>query len=376
MSAIYIHIPFCKQLCYYCDFHFSVSLARKNEMLDAIVKEIQMRSNELNDTLETLYFGGGTPSIYSPDELKIITDEVKKSFSVNNFREFTIEVNPDDLNEKYLEDLQRLGVNRLSIGIQSFIDEHLRFMNRRHTAKQSIECIKTAQNAGFKNINIDLIYGLPQLELQQWRKNINIFIDLDIPHLSAYHLGIEPRTVFYKRFEKGELKPADEKSSIKQYEMLEKMTSDAGFEHYEISNFAKNSFYSIHNTTYWQDKPYIGFGASAHSYDGNNLRRWNIANNKKYIDAVNANQKFWESEHLNIEECYNDYVLTSLRTVWGANVIYIKKKFGEKLYDYFFSQSQRFMQQGLLICNGSQIKIPSKYFLLSDAIMRELLWVE
>ncbi|MDR2292390.1 MAG: radical SAM family heme chaperone HemW [Prevotellaceae bacterium] len=376
MSAIYIHIPFCRQLCYYCDFHFSVSLARKAEMLDATVKEIQMRHNELKAIPETLYFGGGTPSIYSPDELKIITNEVKKSFCINDFREFTIEVNPDDLSEKYLENLQCLGVNRLSIGVQSFIDKHLHFMNRRHTAKQSIECVKTAQKVGFKNINIDLIYGLPQLTLQQWRKNIDIFIDLDLPHLSAYHLGIEPRTVFYKRFEKGELKTASEKSSVKQYEILEKMTTDAGFEHYEISNFAKNNSFSIHNTAYWQGKPYIGFGASAHSYNGNNIRRWNIANNKKYIDAVNANQVFWETEKLSAAECYNDYILTSLRTVWGADISYVKTEFGKKFYDYLIEQSRNFMQQGLLTCNDNHIKIPSKYFLLSDTVMRELFWAE
>jgi oxygen-independent coproporphyrinogen-3 oxidase len=345
-------------------------------MLAATVKEIQIRRGELKQIPETLYFGGGTPSIYSADELKMIADEVKRNFGVNHFREFTVEVNPDDLSEKYLENLQNSGVNRLSIGVQSFVDEHLQFMNRRHTAQQAIECIKTAQKAGFKNINIDLIYGLPQLKLQQWRRTIEIFLDFDIPHLSAYHLGIEPRTVFYKRFEKGELKPASEKSSMKQYEILEKMTSDAGFEHYEISNFAKRNYYSIHNTAYWQGKPYAGFGASAHSYDGNNVRRWNIANNRKYIDALNTNQIFWESENLSLAECYNDYVLTSLRTAWGADITCIKTKFGNKFHDYLLKQSQRFIQQGLLTVSDCRIKIPSMYFLLSDSIIRELLWAE
>jgi oxygen-independent coproporphyrinogen-3 oxidase len=341
-------------------------------MLTAILKEIQIRSGELRETAKTLYFGGGTPSIYSPEELRIIADEVKKNFCIDSFDEFTVEVNPDDLTDKYLENLHRVGVNRLSIGIQSFVDEHLHFMNRRHTAKQAIERIKSAQTAGFKNINIDLIYGLPHLTLPQWCKNISIFIDLDIPHLSAYHLGIEPRTVFYKRFERGELKPVSEKSSVKQYEILEEMTSAAGFEHYEISNFVKNNLYSMHNTAYWQGKPYIGFGASAHSYDGNSVRRWNVANNKKYIDAVNANQKFWDSEHLNIDECYNDYILTSLRTSWGADIAHVKANFGERFYDYLLKQSQCFIQQGLLICDKTQIRIPSKHFLLSDTIMRNL----
>jgi oxygen-independent coproporphyrinogen-3 oxidase len=345
-------------------------------MLCAVAKEIRMRANELPQKPETLYLGGGTPSIYSPAELKIIIDEIKKSFCVDNFCEFTIEVNPDDLDKKYLEDLYQLGVNRLSIGVQSFVDEHLRFMNRRHSAKQAVECIKTAQNAGFKNINIDLIYGLPQLTLQQWRKNIGIFMDLDIPHLSAYHLGIEPRTVFYKRFERGELKPIDEKLSEKQYEMLEKITSDNGFEHYEVSNFAKNKLYSIHNTAYWQGKPYAGFGASAHSYDGNKTRRWNVSNNRKYIEAVNANQTFWETENLSPAECYNDYILTSLRTAWGLDTSYMKTNLGEEFYNYFAKQSQRFVQQGLLTVNGEQVKIPPKYFLLSDGIMRELFWSE
>jgi oxygen-independent coproporphyrinogen-3 oxidase len=341
-------------------------------MLNAIVKEIQMRACECEQTAETLYFGGGTPSVYSPLELKIIVDEIKKKFGVNNFHEFTVEVNPDDLDEKYLYGLYELGVNRLSIGVQSFIDEHLRFMNRRHNAQQAVKCIKMAQNVGFKNINIDLIYGLPQLTLPQWRKNIDIFIDLDVPHLSAYHLGIEQKTVFYKYLEKGKIKPVDEKTSVQQYEILEKTTSDAGFEHYEISNFAKNKLYSIHNTAYWQGKPYIGFGASAHSYNGNNIRRWNIANNKKYIEAISANQIFWESENITPAEKYNDYILTSLRTVWGLNTDFIKTNFGETFYSYFHQQAQHFIQQGLLICNDKQIKIPSKHFLLSDGIIRKL----
>jgi oxygen-independent coproporphyrinogen-3 oxidase len=376
MSGIYIHIPFCKQLCYYCDFHFSVSLARKTEMLAAMLKEIQMRNGELKETPQTLYFGGGTPSIYSPNELKTIADEIKRDFCVDSFREFTVEVNPDDLSKQYLEGLYSLGANRLSIGVQSFVDEHLHFMNRRHTAKQAMECIVAAQNAGFKNINIDLIYGLPQLNLQQWRRNIGIFIDLDIPHLSAYHLGIEPRTVFYKRLKKGELKPVGEKSSIRQYEILEKMTSDAGFKHYEISNFAKNDLYSIHNSAYWQGKPYIGFGASAHSYDGNSVRRWNIANNRQYIDAINTNEIFWEAENLNTAECYNDYILTSLRTVWGADTVCVKNTFGEKFCNHLLRQSQRFIRQRLLICDKSRIRIPSKHFLMSDTIMRELFFDE
>ena len=375
MSGIYIHIPFCKQLCYYCDFHFSVSLLRKNEMLAAIIKELQMRKNELEIKPETLYFGGGTPSIYSPGELKIITEEVKRNFYVDNFREFTIEVNPDDLNEKYLDELLQFGVNRLSIGVQSFVDEHLKFMNRRHTAQQAIDCIKTAQGAGFDNINIDLIYGLPQMTLQQWRKNIEIFIDLELSHLSAYHLGIENKTVFQKEFEKGKLKPIDEKISEKQYEILEKMTADAGFEHYEISNFAKNKLYSIHNTAYWQGKPYLGFGASAHSYDGNNTRRWNIANNKKYIDAINSNQTFWENETLSSADKYNDFILTTLRTNWGLNVDILKNNFDEQFYNYFCQQAKQFIDNGLIICDSLQIKIPTKHFLLSDRIIRELLWV-
>lgn len=375
MAGIYIHIPFCKQLCYYCDFHFSVSLLRKNEMLEAIVKEIKMRTNELSQQPETLYFGGGTPSIYSVAELEIIVAEIKKNFSIGDFHEFTVEVNPDDLNEKYLEGLLRLGANRLSIGIQSFVDEHLTFMNRRHTAQQAIDCIKAAKHTGFTNINIDLIYGLPQMTQQQWCKNIEIFTDLDVPHLSAYHLGIEKKTVFYKLFEKGKLQPADEKNSIMQYKILEKMTVNAGFDHYEISNFAKNKMYSLHNTAYWQGKPYIGFGASAHSYNGNNIRRWNVANNKKYIDAINTNQTFWETEKLNTADKYNDFVLTLLRTSWGLNPNDIETKFGEGFYGYFCRQAKQFTDKGLIICNGTQMQIPTKHFLLSDKIIRELFWV-
>jgi oxygen-independent coproporphyrinogen-3 oxidase len=344
-------------------------------MLTAIVKELQMRKSELALLPETLYFGGGTPSVYSIDELKIIIDEVKKNFGVNEFREFTVEVNPDDLDEKYLDGLLQIGVNRLSIGVQSFINEQLQFMNRRHTAQQAIDCINIAKRAGFSNINIDLIYGLPQMTLQQWQKNIEIFMNLELPHLSAYHLGIENKTVFHKYLEKGTLQPVDENISAQQYEILEKMTADAGFEHYEISNFAKNKLYSIHNTAYWQGKPYIGFGASAHSYDGNNIRRWNIANNKKYIDAINSNQTFWESETLSLTDRYNDFVLTALRTAWGLNINVINEKFGEHFYNCFCRQAKQFIDNELLVCSDAQIKIPAKHFLLSDRIIRELFCV-
>lgn len=344
-------------------------------MIESIAREIEIRKSELLQTPATLYFGGGTPSVCTITEINFIANKVKEIFGVKTFEEFTIELNPDDLNPAYLEGLKSVGVNRLSVGVQSFVDEQLRFMNRRHSAKQAIDCIKTAQQIGFKNISIDLIYGLPQLTIEQWRENINLFLELDVPHLSAYHLGIEKDTVFYEWLQQGKLIPAGEEQSEKQYNLLEELTSKAGFEHYEISNFAKNKKYSKHNSAYWQAVPYLGFGPSAHSYNGKNIRRWNIADNEKYIEAINSNQTFWTSEKLRNNEQYNDYIITSLRTIWGADLKFLQQNFAEKIYNHFNKSAEKFLSTGLLLCENGKIKIPPKHFLLSDGIMRELMLV-
>ena len=386
MAGVYIHIPFCKQLCSYCDFYFSVSLERKNEIMNALLLEMDLRKNESlsvqkpdveNKHYPTLYFGGGTPSVYSPEELKILADKAICLFLPDGVVEFTVEVNPDDLTPEYLKGLRNIGVNRLSIGIQSFIDRDLEWMKRRHTAKQAIESVKNAQKTGFDNISIDLIYGIPGMSLSEWEYNIHEALKLNVQHLSAYHLTIEPQTILGRQQKRGLIKPIDDELSEEQYNLLEKLTTDAGFTHYEISNFAKEGYVSKHNSSYWQQQPYIGIGPSAHSYNGNDLRKWNIANNKKYIDAITTGEVYYEEEHLSLYDLYNEFILTSLRTSKGLDAESgIKDKFGNKFHDYFIQQVKPFLLGGYIETSHNRAWIPSKYFLISDSIINQLIYVE
>lgn len=382
MAGVYIHIPFCKQLCSYCDFYFSVSLERKLDMLKALLHEVELRTPEAKiisqsnkNNTPTLYFGGGTPTVYSPDELKQLADKVFELLLPNGVVEFTVEANPDDLTAQYLNALKSIGVNRLSIGIQSFIDRDLQWMRRRHNAQQAINSVREAQNAGFDNLSIDLIYGIPNMTMSEWEHNIQQALALNVPHLSAYHLTIEPRTILGRQHERGLLLAIDDEVSAQQYTLLEQLTAQAGYEHYEISNFAQPGWYAKHNTSYWQQQPYIGIGPSAHSYNGSDQRRWNIANNKKYIEALASNNIYFEEESLNPNDCYNEYILTSLRTIWGVNPLYIKQQYGDKLYHYFLTQAAPLITANKLINNNNKIAIPTQHFLISDSIINQLFWV-
>ena len=319
MNGIYIHIPFCKKVCCYCDFHFTVSLKSKDNILISIGKELIQRKDFLpSKNLDTLYFGGGTPSILSISELSSLLNLIHTHFSVSDTAEITLEANPDDITPDYLSGLKSLGINRLSIGIQSFDDEDLKWMNRRHTAEEAITSIKSSQDAGFNAMNIDLMYGLPNLTLKAWEKNLDTFLSLNVPHLSAYHLTIEPKTVlgYHKRM--GRLTEIDEKESIAHYTSLIGKMKANGYKHYEISNFCTDQNFSKHNTNYWKQGTYLGLGPSAHSYNGQS-RQWNVSVNSNYMEALDADQPFFETEHLTTNERFNDYLLTHLRTMWGAN---------------------------------------------------------
>jgi oxygen-independent coproporphyrinogen-3 oxidase len=383
MAGVYIHIPFCKQLCSYCDFYFSVSLARKQDMLDALLYEMDLKKveggvlSEYNEhDVATLYFGGGTPTVYSPWELEMLASKALSLFLPNGIEEFTVEANPDDLTPEYLESLNAIGVNRLSIGIQSFTDRDLRWMRRRHTARQAINSVVNARKAGFNNISIDLIYGIPGMSEKEWEENVRQALELNVPHLSAYHLTIESKTILGKQQKRGLFKPVDDEISAWQYALFEKLTAEAGYIHYEISNFAKPGCFSKHNSSYWQQKPYIGIGPSAHSYDGKNLRRWNVANNKKYIDALFSGNIYYEEEHLSIYDRYNEYILTSLRTSWGIDMYGdINNKFGDELYSYFLKQAIPLLNADRLEFENDCIYIPSKYFFVSDSIINRLFYV-
>ena len=375
VAGFYIHIPFCKKLCSYCDFYFSVSLANKDEMLTALVKEIAERKDYLGgETIRTLYFGGGTPTVYSPNELKQLVDAVKECYPCQ-IEELTVEANPDDLTPEYLNELRAIGVNRLSIGIQSFVERDLVLMNRRHDARMALDVVPMAQAAGFDNISIDLIYGIPGQSEEEWIANLDTALSLNVQHISSYHLSIEPKTVFGNQMKRGLFHPIDDEASERLYHHLEERLTRGGFEHYEVSNFAKPRFYSKHNTSYWTYAKYIGVGPSAHSFDGVS-RQWNVANNTKYLKAVASSLPYCEKEQMSIEEQYNELILTSLRTVWGLNKKVLADRFGEKLNGYFYKAIEPYTKCGKLIDDGTTIRIPTEHFLVSDGIMSDLFYVE
>lgn len=375
MNGIYIHIPFCKKVCYYCDFHFTVSLKQKDALLDSILKELEIRKDYLgNNSINTIYFGGGTPSILSVSELSGILQKINSLFSIETNAEITLEANPDDLNAEYLKDLKSLGINRLSIGIQSFFDEDLKWMNRRHNASDAENCIKLCQDSGFSNMNIDLIYGLPQLTVERWQQNLNTFISLDVPHLSAYHLTIEPKTVFgyYKR--KGRLTEIDEEISLKHYDLLVNTMNTNNYEHYEISNFCKDGKYSRHNTNYWKAGRYLGIGPSAHSFNGTS-RQWNVSVNSDYINAINKGETFYEIEKLAENDKFNDYLLTGLRTKWGIDLNFIAKTFGSQYINHLERELIRIVDNDKVTRDKDIVRLTDRGMFLSDNIIAGLFMV-
>ena len=375
MSGIYIHIPFCEKICSYCDFYKSASLNSVDKTVLNIVKEIELRKEYLGKSkIKTIYFGGGTPSILNINQLKLILSTIYNNFKLTSSPEITLEANPDDLNYKYLHDLKSIGINRLSVGIQSFNDKDLKILNRRHTAKEAVEAIKLAKKTGFKDISIDLIYGLDFSSDELFIENIEKAISLDIQHISAYHLTIEKKTKFFKLYEKGELSEIDENRSNEQFKILINKLAKAGFEHYEISNFAKKNFISTHNSNYWKQVPYLGIGPSSHSYNGDS-RQWNVANIRKYNKALESNLLFFEKETLSQTDKFNDYIITSLRTIWGADSNYIKESFSEEYYSFFIEKIEKFLKNKELIKSKNFIKISRDSIFLTDFICTELIYI-
>ncbi|OIQ26183.1 MAG: coproporphyrinogen III oxidase [Crocinitomix sp. MedPE-SWsnd] len=317
MAGVYVHIPFCKQKCHYCDFHFSTNLSRQDEMVDAICQEIILRKEYLADNkIETIYFGGGTPSLLSQNQITKILNTISECFDTLNVEEITLEANPDDLSKDVLKAFYAAGVNRLSIGIQSFDEDVLQQMNRAHNSTEATESIRLAQQFGFSNLTADLIYGIPEKPLSYWKDQVQQMIDLGVKHISAYCLTIEQNTVFNHLENKGELNLPNDEESLEQFNYLVNTLAENGYEQYEISNFAKQGYISKHNSAYWQGKSYLGVGPSAHSYDGNS-RSWNIRNNSQYIKSLQKSEIPLETEVLTFKDKFNDYVLTRLRTKWG-----------------------------------------------------------
>ena len=340
MAGFYIHIPFCKQACYYCNFHFSTSENNRKEITGSLIKEIKLRREAIEkngnselavlssaeEKIETIYFGGGTPSLLSPDEIFSIISAIKINYQVVPGAEVTLEANPDDIHSEKLVVWKNSGINRLSIGIQSFIERDLKWMNRAHNVEQAINSINLSLDAGFENFSIDLIFGTPGLTDQEWKKNIQTVIDLNVPHVSAYALTVEPKTALEKMIELKKKENVNNEVQAKQFLILMEMMRRAGYEHYEISNFAKPGFRSRHNSSYWQGEKYIGIGPSAHSFNGNE-RSWNVANNQIYIKSLEQNQIESEKEILTSAQKLNEYVMTSLRTIEGMNLDFIAENF-------------------------------------------------
>ncbi len=374
MSSFYIHIPFCKQACHYCDFHFSTSMKKKDEMILALAKEIAMRKNEVDDEVETIYFGGGTPSVLQISDLKFLIDEVYKNYNVSEDVEITLEANPDDLTALQILKFSDSPINRLSIGIQSFFEDDLQMMNRAHNAVQAKECLQEATKY-FDNITIDLIYGIPEMSNEKWLENIETALSFGIPHISAYALTVEPKTALKKLIEKGEIpKPKDEIAENHFFILVEKLKEN-GFIHYELSNFGKQGYFSKNNTSYWSGKKYIGIGPSAHSYNGTH-RSWNISNNSIYIKEIQNGNLPSEVEKLTISDRYNEYVMTGLRTIWGISLEKIQADFGQNYYDYLIKTSEKLITKGLLENNRQKIIITQKGKFLSDGLASELFYVE
>lgn len=371
MSGIYIHIPFCKQACHYCDFHFSTSLKKKDELINALCQELELRKGEFkNSSVETIYFGGGTPSLLMNDELQFIIDSVYKNYKVSDHPEITLEANPDDLSKERIIALSKSPINRLSIGIQSFFEADLKLMNRAHNANEAKSCLEEATKH-FDNISLDLIYGIPGASNVQWLANIEMALSFGVPHISSYALTVEPKTALASFIKKGIIDNVDDEQAHEQFHMLKDKLEASGFVHYELSNFGKDGYFSKNNSAYWQGKSYLGIGPSAHSFNGKQ-RGWNVKNNSKYINAIAQHELPIEIETLTQTDQYNEYIMTGLRTIWGVSFRKVEEDFGLVFKDYLIEQSEVFINQQLLYIDDGHLRVTKKGQFLCDGIASEL----
>ncbi len=373
MAGIYLHIPFCRRACHYCNFHFSTSLQHKNDFIPALLKEMRLRRDYIGqEPVETVYFGGGTPSLLEPEELDQLMDTLREVYSLTPDAEITLEANPDDIDLRRLQAWKKAGVNRLSIGIQSFFEEDLQWMNRAHNASQALDCIGIAQAEGFDNISIDLIYGGPTLPDANWQKNVEQAINLNIPHLSCYALTVEPKTALDKMIQQHKKQDVNQEDQARQLILLMDWVAAAGYEHYEISNFALPGKRSRHNSSYWQGKTYLGLGPSAHSFNGTS-RQWNIANNALYIaDPLGIA----EIEILTPVQQLNEYIMISLRTMEGSDLDQIAAKFGEPAAREFSLRIQQYLSEGKAVVTGNRVRLTEEGKLLADGIAADLFFEE
>jgi len=376
MAGIYLHIPFCKQACNYCNFHFSTSLRNKNDFVAALLKETVLQKEYLgNEQVETIYFGGGTPSLLTIEELNLIVEQISKTFNIHSKVELTLEANPDDINNEKLRDWRKTGINRLSIGVQSFFEEDLVWMNRAHNAQQAINSINYSLNNGFENITIDLIYGTPTLTNENWKKNLEKAVNLKIPHLSCYALTVESKTFLDKLIKQKKVSDINSDVQAEQFLMLMDFLDLNGYEHYEISNFAMTGKRSKHNSSYWQGKKYLGLGPSAHSYNGME-RSWNVANNNLYTQSLKENKILFEKEELTSTQRLNEYIMISLRTMEGCNLNYIETHFSKKAKEEILKNAQEYLDANKLELKNQQLILTREGKLLADGIAADLFFEE
>jgi len=372
---LYIHIPFCRQACHYCDFHFTTNLNGKNELLEAIKTEIHQRNDYLQQkNLTTIYFGGGTPSLLHPKELASIFDSIKKQYTIDPMAEITLEANPEDLTLDYVKDLYALGINRLSIGIQSFSEKNLSFLNRNHTLKQSLQSIDFAKQVGFKQLSLDLIFGIPGYEFEDVKKDVDLFLQSEATHLSTYSLTIEPKTYFGVQKKRGLFKETEDLEMAKQFEYIINTLEADGFEQYEISNFAKNGQISTHNSSYWFQEEYLGIGPSAHSFNGNS-RQWNLSSNGNYVKSIKEGKTYFEIENLSAKDLINEFILTRLRTKWGIPLNKFKQMIMEAGLVFPKNEIDEWSKQGLAIVEDNHLKLQPKGKMIADKLSADIFYL-
>ena len=375
MAGLYIHIPFCAKRCLYCDFFSNTDMKFKEPYVSAVIREMQLRQEYIGEEpLDTIYFGGGTPSQLQQADFERIFKAIDCLFNISSCKEITLEANPDDMTPEYVASLRNLPFNRVSMGVQSFKEKDLHFLNRRHDREQALRAVGLCKENGIQNISIDLIYGLPGQTLEKWQENLDDAIHLEIPHISAYHLIYDEGTALYKLMEAGKVAPIEEELSVTLFSTLINRLAEAGYLHYEISNFARPGYFSQHNSSYWTGKKYIGIGPSAHSYDGES-RQWNISSLPHYLEGIRTGIPNIEIEKLDINTKYNDFIITGLRTMWGIRTSDIREQFGEEKQAYLERQAATYLHQGLLIYENDTLTLSKEGIFISDGIMSDLLWV-
>lgn len=376
MAGIYLHIPFCKQRCIYCDFYSNTNLSYRHNYVSALSREAILRKNYIKgETVRTIYFGGGTPSLLRSADFDLLFKTLSDNYNISPEAEITLEANPDDLSNEYIKLLRNLPFNRISIGVQSFNDNELNFLNRRHTSQKAADVVRQCQQTGFGNISIDLMYGLPGQTMEIWKQNLNRAIDLGIQHISAYHLIYEENTKLYRLLENGRVEDIDENLSVGMFSEMIDRFAKANFEHYEISNFAKKGFISKHNSSYWLGSKYLGLGSSAHSFDGKN-RAWNISSLKEYIAGIDSGQPKTTTEYLNENMRYNDFILTRLRTMWGIDLNELEQKFGLIKLKYCIQNTQKHINRKMVINYDNHLKLTREGIFISDDIMSDLMFID